>query len=121
MTRVLPLPAPARTSTGPFVVVTASRCGGLSGARIASAVTAERSMGSYDTTAEGPSQETPPSPLSSPPTGERKNRNPSPRRGEGRVRGPEVRGPEVRGGYSTVTDLARLRGWSTSRPRRTAT
>ena len=31
MTRVLPLPAPARTSTGPFVVVTASRCGGFSG------------------------------------------------------------------------------------------
>ena len=24
-------------------------------------------------------------------------------------------------GYSTVTDFARLRGWSTSRPRRTAT
>ena len=38
MTRVLPLPAPARTSTGPFVVVTASRCGGFSGARRLSAV-----------------------------------------------------------------------------------
>ena len=25
------------------------------------------------------------------------------------------------GAYSTVTDLARLRGWSTSQPRRTAT
>src|SRR5882724_5111428 len=30
MTRVLPLPAPARISRGPSVVVTASRCGGLS-------------------------------------------------------------------------------------------
>ena len=30
MTRVLPLPAPARTKTGPRVVVTASRCRGLS-------------------------------------------------------------------------------------------
>ena len=29
MTRVLPVPAPARTSSGPSVVVTASRCGGL--------------------------------------------------------------------------------------------
>ena len=28
------------------------------------------------------------------------------------------RGPAI---YSTVTDLARLRGWSTSRPRLTAT
>src|SRR5258706_7235350 len=30
MTRVLPEPAPARTSSGPSVVVTASRCGPLS-------------------------------------------------------------------------------------------
>jgi len=30
MTRVLPLPAPARISTGPSVVSTASRCWGLS-------------------------------------------------------------------------------------------
>src|SRR5216683_4280364 len=33
MTRVLPLPAPARMSTGPSVVSTASRCCGLSGSR----------------------------------------------------------------------------------------
>ena len=30
MTRVLPLPAPARMSTGPSVVSTASRCSGFS-------------------------------------------------------------------------------------------
>ena len=30
ITRVLPVPAPARTSSGPSVVVTASRCAGLS-------------------------------------------------------------------------------------------
>src|SRR5690348_15325296 len=30
MTRVLPLPGPARTRTGPFVVVTACRCGRFS-------------------------------------------------------------------------------------------
>src|SRR5712692_5138659 len=54
MTRVLPLPAPARTSTGPFVVVTASRCGGFSGARRLSAVTAGCGMGTNDnTTARG--------------------------------------------------------------------
>jgi hypothetical protein len=29
-------------------------------------------------------------------------------------------GAEPGGGYSTVTDLARLRGWSTSQPRRRA-
>src|SRR5580698_2215124 len=33
MTRVLPLPAPARMSTGPSVVSTASRCCGLSFSR----------------------------------------------------------------------------------------
>src|SRR3981081_609656 len=33
MTRVLPLPAPARISTGPSVVSTASRCCGLSWSR----------------------------------------------------------------------------------------
>src|ERR1700704_5286589 len=33
MTRVLPLPAPARISTGPSVVLTASRCCGLSWSR----------------------------------------------------------------------------------------
>src|ERR1700758_1389945 len=33
MTRVLPLPAPARISTGPSVVSTASRCWGLSWSR----------------------------------------------------------------------------------------
>src|SRR3954464_9994199 len=33
MTRVLPEPAPASTSTGPCRVVTASRCGGLSSSR----------------------------------------------------------------------------------------
>ena len=32
ITRVLPVPAPARTSSGPSVVVTASRCAGLSAA-----------------------------------------------------------------------------------------
>ena len=30
ITRVLPVPAPARTSSGPSVVVTASRCAGFS-------------------------------------------------------------------------------------------
>ena len=32
ITRVLPVPAPARTSSGPSVVETASRCDGLSDA-----------------------------------------------------------------------------------------
>src|SRR5258705_9074954 len=50
MTGVLPLPAPARTSTGPFAVVTASRWGGLSGARRLSAVTAGCDMGTNDNT-----------------------------------------------------------------------
>jgi hypothetical protein len=31
-----------------------------------------------------------------------------------------VRADQRMDGYSTVTDLARLRGWSTSQPRRTA-
>ncbi len=63
MTRVFPLPAPARMSTGPSVASTASRCCGLR---------------------------------------------------------PERKGGGVDNAYSTVTDLARLRGWSTSRPARTA-
>src|SRR5262245_53845737 len=50
MTRVLPLPAPASTRTGPLVAWTASRWTGLSGARIASGATAGRSMSSYDIT-----------------------------------------------------------------------
>src|SRR5262252_5842203 len=50
MTRVLPLPAPATTSTGPLVAVTASRCEGLRERRMLSAVTSERSMRPYDTT-----------------------------------------------------------------------
>ena len=50
MTRVLPLPAPARTSTGPLVVVTASRWGAFRGPSRDSAVTSERNMGTYDTT-----------------------------------------------------------------------
>src|SRR5437660_8197315 len=33
MTRVLPLPAPARISTGPWMVLTASRCWGLRSSR----------------------------------------------------------------------------------------
>ena len=33
MTRVLPVPAPARTRSGPSVVEAASRCAGLSEAR----------------------------------------------------------------------------------------
>src|SRR5207302_744880 len=33
MTRVLPLPAPARTSIGPSPAVTASRCGGFRSSR----------------------------------------------------------------------------------------
>ena len=37
----------------------------------------------------------------------------------GRAAAPIAR--DVRSAYSTVTDLARLRGWSTSRPSRTAT
>src|SRR3990172_1299070 len=36
MTRVLPLPAPASTSSGPSPAVTASRCGGFRGRRSAS-------------------------------------------------------------------------------------
>src|SRR3990172_3316754 len=52
MTRVLPLPAPARTRSGPRVAITASRCTGFSGPRIASRLTSERSMGLYDTTRE---------------------------------------------------------------------
>src|SRR5262249_6498818 len=51
MTLVLPLPAPASTSTGPLVVVTASRWGAFRGASSDSAVTSERNMGTYDTTA----------------------------------------------------------------------
>src|SRR5258707_6397811 len=90
MTRVLPLPAPASTSTGPFVVVTASRCGGLSGASRLSAVTAGCGIeANVTTTARGRG----PHPALSP-------------GGEGES-------------YSTVTDLARVRGWSTARPRRT--
>ena len=50
MTRVLPLPAPARTSTGPLVVVTASRWGAFRGRSRDSAVTSERNMGTYDIT-----------------------------------------------------------------------
>jgi len=96
MTRVLPLPAPARTSTGPFVVMTASRWGGFRGARRLSAVTAGCCMGTNLTTGA--------------------------RDASGRAPHPAL-SPEGRGGsaYSTVTDLARFRGWSTSRPRRTAT
>src|SRR5580765_4357414 len=51
MTRVLPLPAPATTSTGPVVAVTASRCEELRGRRRVSAVTSECGMRPYDTTA----------------------------------------------------------------------
>ena len=75
ITRVLPLPAPARISTGPSVASTASRCCALRPAR--------RREGSEDT-------------------------------------GTRYFSPGA-GGYSTVTDFARFRGWSTSRPARTAT
>src|SRR5262245_65921319 len=51
MTRVFPLPAPARTSTGPWVDVTASRCASLSGARMASRTAAGTNMGANDNTA----------------------------------------------------------------------
>ena len=34
MTRVLPEPGPARISSGPSIVVTASRCGGLRSSRM---------------------------------------------------------------------------------------
>src|SRR5262249_57405604 len=54
MTRVLPLPAPARTRTGPVVACTASRCTGLSEARMLSGATAGRCMGSYDITRRRP-------------------------------------------------------------------
>src|SRR5574338_712702 len=71
ITRVLPLPAPASTSSGPFVVVTASRCGALRGARRLKAVTAGCGMElNVTTTARGP-----------PPP------HPSPRWGEGWERG----------------------------------
>ena len=51
MTRVLPLPAPARTSTRPLRrSVTASRCGGFRGARRLSAVTTGCDMGTNDNT-----------------------------------------------------------------------
>src|SRR5947207_15930649 len=51
MTRVLPLPAPASTSTGPLIACTACRCTGLSEASTVSGSTAGRSMDSYDITA----------------------------------------------------------------------
>src|SRR4029453_2864973 len=56
MTRVFPLPAPARTSTGPRVEVTASRCASLSGARRASRTAPGTGMGGNDITAteDGP-------------------------------------------------------------------
>jgi hypothetical protein len=38
MTRVLPLPAPAKTSSGPSVVATARACGSLSSARLDSSI-----------------------------------------------------------------------------------
>src|SRR5712691_5687630 len=44
MTRVLPLPAPARISTGPLVVSTASRCCGFSWSRKDNAEVAPESM-----------------------------------------------------------------------------
>src|SRR5438477_447885 len=44
MTRVLPLPAPARISTGPSVVSTASRCCGLSWSRKDNAEVAPESL-----------------------------------------------------------------------------
>ena len=71
MTRVLPLPAPARIRVGPSVASTASRCWSF-----------------------------------------------EPREQRRLVR---VIATSVGRLYSTVTDLARLRGWSTSRPARTAT
>src|SRR5262245_36181156 len=57
MTRVLPLPAPASTSTGPEVAVTASRCGGLSEWRMLSAVTAGPGMGPYHTIGDHPGRD----------------------------------------------------------------
>src|SRR5215510_1643191 len=54
MTRVLPLPAPARTRTGPLVACTACCCTGLSEARMLSGATAGRCMGSYDITRRQP-------------------------------------------------------------------
>src|ERR1700675_2309686 len=51
MTRVLPLPAPASTSTGPLVAWTACCWAGLSEARTVSGATAGRSMEIYDITA----------------------------------------------------------------------
>src|SRR5262245_57525691 len=50
MTRVFPLPALARTSTGPWVDVTASRCASLGGARMASRTAAGTGMGANDST-----------------------------------------------------------------------
>src|SRR5438552_1299208 len=44
MTRVLPLPAPARISTGPSVVSTASRCCGFSWSRKDNAEVAPESL-----------------------------------------------------------------------------
>jgi hypothetical protein len=76
ITRVLPLPAPARMRTGPSVARTASRCWALRPA----------SKG------DGAARDS----------------------GEGR----EGKSPLD---YSTVTDFARFRGWSTSRPAFTAT
>src|SRR6185295_4013846 len=107
MTRVLPLPAPARTSTGPFVVVTASRCGGFSGARRLSAVTAGCGMGSNDNTGKRTTRGRAATgaallyPLGSPSAAPRQATAPDARLGadftsvlSGRLR------------YSTVTDLA---------------
>src|SRR5262250_97226 len=54
MTRVLPLPAPARTRTGPVVACTACCWTGLSEARMLSGATAGRCMGSYDITRRRP-------------------------------------------------------------------
>src|SRR5262249_61052146 len=54
MTRVLPLPAPARTRTGPLVACTASRCTGLSEPRMLSGATAGCCMDSYDITRRRP-------------------------------------------------------------------
>src|SRR5712692_5303014 len=54
MTRVLPLPAPASTSTGPLVAWTACCWAGLSEARTVSGATAGCDMDMYDITAPAP-------------------------------------------------------------------
>ena len=53
ITRVLPVPAPARTSSGPSVVETASRCAGFSAARRAALPPCARSGAAGNARGEG--------------------------------------------------------------------